>query len=141
MPESTRVWWLGFAAAVATAMLASVFAYDGMIPSWLGENPVDKVLHCTGAATLAFFLDGGLARRRFFRTRVPLASVLLLVPIGIEEYCQRFSEHRSSSLGDFAADVVGVALGILVSRRVAAILASKVGPGAEGCAKADAPLA
>ena len=69
---------------------------------------------------VSFFLDGALRRRmiRIAGLAVPLAAVLFLVPAGIEEFLQRYSIHRSSSLGDFAADVAGVAVFVWLSRRV-----------------------
>jgi VanZ family protein len=71
-------------------------------------------------------LDGALGRRSFAPARgipkgaVSLAAVLVLVPVGVEEYLQRFSACRSSSFGDFAADALGVAAGIWVSRAACA---------------------
>ena len=71
---------------------------------------------------LAFFLDGALGRRALFpgsRVEVPLAAVAVLAPAAIEEYLQRYSVHRTSSVWDFAADLAGVVVLVTLSRRAA----------------------
>ena len=69
---------------------------------------------------LAFALDGVLRRRmlRIGPIAAPLAAILVLVPAGIEEFLQRYSINRTSSFGDFAADVVGVSFFVWLSRRL-----------------------
>lgn len=81
---------------------------------------LDKAVHFGLGGALAFFLDGVLRRRmlRIGPTAVPLAAALVLVPAGIEEFLQRYSINRTSSFGDFAADVAGVAFFVWLSRRV-----------------------
>ena len=118
------VWWLGFATSALVAGSLSLLAYVEGIPTTAAGIPqIDKVLHFTIGGMLAFFLDG-LLRRRMIparskgRVSVPLAAMLILVPAAIEEFFQRYSPNRSSSFGDFAADVAGVALAIWFSRRV-----------------------
>lgn len=98
-------------------------AYREGLPVFLDTIwQADKVLHVATAGLAVFFLDGALARRAAFRVAglaVPLAAVLLLVPAAIEECLQGLSPLRNSSIGDFAADLVGVALFIPLSRRLA----------------------
>ena|SRR5687767_9779108 len=108
--------FLGFGAAMASVAIVSFVAYSGHLPRGLSMNPVDKILHGSMAATLAFFLDRGLRGRPLWSGSIVPRAALLVVPLGIEEYLQRFSATRSSSLGDFAADALGVVIGILAAR-------------------------
>ena len=79
------------------------------------------------ASALAFFTDGVLSRRALVPGKVllPLSTVVVLVPLGLEEYLQRLSDVRSSSIWDFAADVLGVAAGTVATRAVARCLRGK----------------
>lgn len=98
----------------------SGLAYTNGFPYWFDYIPhLDKMLHFTGYGAVAFFLDSVLRRRtlRLGSVHVPLSAVLLLVPAAIEEYVQRYFEHRSSSIFDFGADVAGVVVFIWLSRR------------------------
>lgn len=107
--------------SIVIVVTASVCAYTGKLPGWFGAGNTDKGLHFAMAATLAFFTDGVLAGRGITRGRfaLPLSTIVVLVPLGLEEYLQRLSVVRSSSIWDFAADVLGVFAGTLASRGVA----------------------
>lgn len=115
------IWaWAMFVTTLGVVALLSLYAYTDRMPAFLGTN--DKAFHFCLGALLAGSLDGALERRSFRLpgTRsplfvLPLAS-LLLVPMALEEYAQRWARFRSSSLFDFAADVLGVALGLALSR-------------------------
>ncbi len=127
MGSSRLPWAVGLTISIAIVITGSAFAYAGALPIWLAPHNVDKVLHFAMAAALAFFTDGVLARRTLIAGRIhlPLATVVVLVPVGLEEYLQRLSEVRSSSIWDFTADVLGVAAGTLASRAVARRLRGK----------------
>ena len=115
------LWWLGLGATTLFAAALTLIVDDEGLPAAFATVPqLDKALHFGIAGMLTFFLDGVLRRRmiRVAGIAVPLAAVLFLVPAGIEEFLQRYSIHRSSSLGDFAADVAGVAFFVWLSRRV-----------------------
>lgn len=114
----TWPWWAGFFAVVGVALRLSLLAYEERLPEMLRE--LDKVVHFTMAGLLAFFLDGALRQRAFAlgRLRLPVAGTALLLVVGIEEYLQRYSVHRTSSFGDYAADVAGVVVLTWLSRRV-----------------------
>ncbi len=119
---STRLpWAVGLAVSIAIVITGSAFAYAGALPMWFAAGNVDKGLHFAMASALAFFTDGVLARRALVPGKIllPLAPVVVLVPVGIEEYLQRLSDVRSSSIWDFTADVLGVVAGTLASRAVA----------------------
>jgi VanZ family protein len=120
-PVSARLWWAGFVAVVALALHFSRLAYNEELPEFLLTDHLDKLVHFSFAGALAFFLDGALRRREVLlgRWSVPLAALGVLVPTGIEEFLQRYSIHRTSSIWDFAADVAGVVALIPLSRWIA----------------------
>lgn len=128
---STRRFEVGFVAAIGLVVTLSVGAYGHGLPAWLGAGQIDKVLHFAMAGTLAFFLDGMLRARPAWRGSFapPLASVLVLVPVGIEEYLQRYSATRTSDIRDFAADVAGVIVFLFVARTVLPLLSAASRPG------------
>lgn len=97
-----------FLAAVAVVIVISNAAYAGMIPPLVASHGLDKVLHAAMGAGLTFLLARVLGGRAW------LAAVLVLVPLAIDEYFQRYSPTRSSDWADLAADIVGalVAIGI-----------------------------
>jgi VanZ family protein len=119
--RTRAAWWIGFALAVALALLLSFAAYTERLPSALAAGQSDKVIHLLVAGLLAFFLDGALARRNVVVVGAPvsLAATLVLAPAALEEFLQRFSTTRESNVWDFAADVVGVAFFTWCSRRLA----------------------
>lgn len=116
-------WWSGFGAVVAGAGYLTALAYREGLPHVFQVVPqFDKVVHFTTAGLLAFFLDGALRRRTAFTIdgrAISLAALVVLVPAGIEEYLQRYSVHRTSSIWDFTADLLGVLVFLPLSRRVA----------------------
>ena len=117
-------WWSGLGVVAAGAGYLSAMAYREGLPNVFQLVPqFDKVVHFTTAGLLAFFLDGasateglrhrracGLARRAGDRR-----------PAGIEEYLQRYSVYRTSSIWDFVADLLGVLVFLPLSRRVARV--------------------
>jgi VanZ family protein len=124
MTESERTartrqlaWWGGFVVTLAWALLATVLAYQERMPNIFRDH--DKVVHFCVAGALAFFLDGALKRRMIGgrHVNVPMASVVLLVPMALEEYLQRYATFRTASFGDFAADFAGVVALTWLSRR------------------------
>jgi VanZ family protein len=117
----TWPWWAGFCAMVGLTLTLSVMAYLEKLPVKLNAIPgVDKIIHVICAGGLVFFLDGAIHRKdvRARGLRIPLAAILVLVPVGIEEILQRFSPVRESSVWDYLADCAGVALFIALGRRL-----------------------
>jgi hypothetical protein len=115
------VWWFGLAATSVVAVVLSAIAYSAGFTDLFEKMPqLDKAVHFGLAGALAFFLDGALRRRmvRFAGLALPLASLLILIPVAIEEFMQRFSMNRTPSFADFAADVAGVVFFVWLSRRL-----------------------
>ena len=115
-------WWAGFFAVTLFALFMTSLAYREGLPEffqWVWNS--DKIAHFVTAGLLAFFLDGALRRRDLTKiggVAIPLAAVAVLVPVGIEEFVQRYSSMRNSSLADFIADVLGVVVLVPLSRRL-----------------------
>lgn len=105
---------LHFCVAVFVVVALSVAAYSGRIPSLVTGHGIDKVVHATMGATLTFLLA------RALRGRAVLAALLVLLPLAVDEYLQRFSHMRSSDWGDLAADVAGALLAIAIHRALSA---------------------
>jgi VanZ family protein len=51
---------------------------------------------------------------------VPIACLVVLVPAAVEEYLQRYATFRTSDFSDYAADVLGAVVFVVLSRRIAA---------------------
>ena len=119
---------LGFALAVAGVVAVSIAAYAHALPPWIAPGNADKVFHFAMGGILALFLDAALRRRAAWSSSLapPLSSVLILVPLGLDEYLQRYSAVRTSSIWDFAADVLGVVVFTLLSRRLLVPVSSRV---------------
>lgn len=98
--EHARRWWIAFAGVAAFAIGLSAFAYAGRLPPEFFE--ADKAIHFGIAGALAFCLDRATGARSL---KWMLALLLLFA---LDEVAQRLSVHRSSNLGDYAADVAGV---------------------------------
>jgi VanZ family protein len=115
-------WWIAVAVIVAGAGCLTLLAYREGLPEIFQRIPqFDKVVHFTIGGLLALFLDGALRQRTAFTLAgfaIPLAALVVLVPAGIEEYLQRYSAHRTSSIWDFVADLLGVVVLLSLSRRV-----------------------
>jgi VanZ family protein len=115
-------WWIALAVVVAAAGCLTLLAYREGLPSIFARVPQsDKIVHFTIGGLLALFLDGALRQRTAFTiagVAIPLAALVVLMPAGIEEYLQRYSVHRTSSIWDFVADLLGVVVLLSLSRRV-----------------------
>lgn len=100
--------WIGALALQALAMLVILaLAYTGTLPIfWYAGPGFDLLGHAVLFGTLALLADRALGRRAILGVRLGLALVLLLA--AAEEALQALSPHRTASLWDFLADVVGV---------------------------------
>ena len=105
--------YVPFALAMAAVVGVSAAAYTSHLPALLGAHGVDKVLHATMGMTLTLLLGQAL------RGRAVLAGLLVMVPLAVDEYLQRFSSARSSDWADLLADVVGVLIAMAVTSALA----------------------
>jgi VanZ family protein len=123
-----RFWRAGFAVQSVLVSLISAGAYLGVLPTSLrAVAHADLVMHVLLIGLLAFFLDGALGYRPL-RRGAPfprLAPALVLLLAGAEEIAQGLSPRRSSSLSDYAADVLGVCLFCWLSRRADEVLRAR----------------
>lgn len=108
-----RAYKIGLVLYLGLIALIGVGAYTGHLPTELRHvKHADKLVHAVGIGAIAFFLEGVLDLRPLFKgiSQPRLAPVIVIAAAGAEEYLQRFSARRSSSWGDFIADVIGVVL-------------------------------
>lgn len=94
-------------------LLVDVSAYLGVLPAKLRDIPWYDTLGHFGLLGLAGLLLHRALDRRSFRLgalALPIGPVLVLAGSAVEELLQVMSPRRSPSLGDFAADVAGIAL-------------------------------
>lgn len=101
---------LPIALTAGLAVLMSLVAYAGHIPTSVAAHGIDKVLHFAMSFLLA------LALGRALRGRVRLGALLVFAVLALDEYLQRFSAHRSSDWGDLLADLVGCVLAVAIAR-------------------------
>jgi VanZ family protein len=115
-------WWMAVGVIFGGAACLTVLAYHEGLPDFIQRVPQsDKIVHFAIGGLLALFLDGALRRRNAFTiagVAIPLAALVVLVPAGLEEYLQRYSVHRTSSIWDFVADLLGVVVALTLSRRL-----------------------
>jgi VanZ family protein len=105
----SRVRYAPFALAALAVVGISVAAYTGHTPIALSMHGIDKVLHASMTLTLTYLLGRALKNRAW------LAGILVMVPVSIDEYMQRFSSARSSDWWDLAADLTGVTIAIVLT--------------------------
>ena len=124
-------WRVGLNFALVCIVLASLLAYTGVIPTRaFSASHADWVGHALGFGTMAFFLDGFLGHRSLFAIRgltwIKTGPALVLAIAGIDEIAQRLSPIRSSTLGDFVADVIGVSAGAFLAGCLTRYVASRL---------------
>jgi VanZ family protein len=111
-----------FFVAVGLVVALSIVAYRGGVPGFVAAHGADKVLHAAMGFTLALLLT------RALRGRALLAAAVVFVPIALDEYLQRFSATRTSDWSDLIADIVGIGIATVVSKR-RALRSSREAPG------------
>ena len=101
--------------AVNLFLLVSVFSLTVIpaiwvtsdVPRWPG---IDKWLHGITFAMLALWFTGQYARRSYWMIVLGLAFYGALIEIG-----QSMIPYRSAEWGDLAADIAGIAAGVLIA--------------------------
>jgi VanZ family protein len=115
MSSRARRWFLaGFVAQLIVVITIVVLAYGGALPlPRLAIANWDLLAHAVLIGMLGMFLDGALGFRPLWRTAprfLGLGPIIIIGVAGVEEILQMYASHRSSTLSDFVADVVGVVL-------------------------------
>jgi VanZ family protein len=116
MKNWIRNWW------PAILMMALIFIASGtsgqnlpQFGSW--DLLVKKGGHMTGYALLALALLRGLAGGKAVTRRQAVLAVLLAAAYALtDEFHQRFTPGRGSSMSDVAIDTAGAVLGVLAWR-------------------------
>lgn len=103
---SVRAFRVAFALHLALVTSIAVAAYTGHVHLPASLPQIDKVGHALFFGLLGALAHGALAFRRV--KGIPLGPLLVLLAAGIEELCQGLSPHRTMSIFDYAADVLGV---------------------------------
>jgi len=101
-------------------MLAGlIFWLSGMsrppIPGWLRFPQSDKLIHAVAFFSMAFLICmATTVRKRGFRLSVVIETMLIVVLYGLfDEFHQSHVPHRTPSVQDLIADIVGAATGTL----------------------------
>ena len=137
---------VGVVAVVFGVFLAAVvvLADAGLLPSWIKQVwtwPMgDKVAHFTLLGAMAMLVSLWLrgAGWRLGPIKVFKGEVAVGLVVLAEEVSQRWVPHRTFSLGDLAADFLGIACFGVVARLLArrwwpeARQEAKEGPGVQG---------
>jgi hypothetical protein len=127
-PRALR--WLLFPELALIAAITEL-AYLRRLPYALLDWPgSDKVVHALlfGLAVLLLelWLDG--RGPRLGRLWLPLSLLAALAVAGLEEGVQTLSPARSGSLGDLAADLLGMAFGVVLARLLLARCSRPLSP-------------
>jgi membrane-associated phospholipid phosphatase/VanZ family protein len=118
--RSSRLQWIGAALLTVQATIVGltvVLAYLGLLPS-IAASVSDKFFHALLFGLLAFCVDLTMGFRdlSWRRLRLPIAVLIVLIPAAIEEAFQTMSPRRNADPLDLLADLVGIALFVLLSR-------------------------
>jgi undecaprenyl-diphosphatase len=96
---------------IALAFLASHMAYLGILPFYMVNWPyADKVMHFLLFGLIMFWLNLWLQGRaiRVCRQPLPLALVVLVAVVSVDEASQVLSPLRSLSLADLLSNLLGL---------------------------------
>lgn len=94
---------------LASAVMPAIWLWPDRvrIVSWLDH--IDKWAHLLTFAFLAVWFAGQYRRRSYWRIAAGLVGFGILI-----ELCQRLVGYRSAEWLDIGADVIGVAIGLLI---------------------------
>ncbi|HSD40565.1 MAG TPA: VanZ family protein [Burkholderiales bacterium] len=98
---------------VALALIANLFISAARPEvAWLVPEPLDKVAHLTYFLVLAMLMTIADAGHR------PLLVAVALIAVGVaDEWHQAYVTGRDSSVADLVADCIGIAIGMITTRR------------------------
>lgn len=113
-PAPSRPWLRRLPLAVVAVLVMVVGLEPVPVPEWFPQQ--DKLHHLLGFAALCF-----TARLAFPRARSGWLVAACLLAALLIELCQGlFLPARTASLGDMAANALGVMLGVAAARRLPA---------------------
>jgi VanZ family protein len=105
--------WLTLAVATTATVVLLTHIPEELMPSQLQEGGLDKIAHGVAYGAVTFLLI--LAARCSFSLRLASLVLFVLLPVGlVDELTQPFV-RRQASLADLVADVVGIALVLLLA--------------------------
>jgi VanZ family protein len=105
--------WLTLAAATTTIVILLSHIPEELMPSQLQESGLDKLEHGVAYGAITFFLI--LSARCSFSLRLASLVLFVLLAIGIVDEITQPLVRRQASPSDLVADVVGIALVLLLS--------------------------
>ena len=79
--------------------------------------PLDKLGHFVGFAILTWLLVNALSHRRLVRPAIVLLAVLIVAAYGVVDELTQPPFNRTADVGDYAANLLGCAAGLLVAWR------------------------
>ena len=104
-----RPWWTWlFFVQLAMLVGAGALASAGRVPAALMSSGVDKLGHFLGLGVLSFLAVSFFGRSRWRRTVLIIAAASIL-----EELSQGLVPARTFDLGDMAANLAGIGIGLL----------------------------
>jgi hypothetical protein len=124
MSTRSRRWFLvGFVLHTSLVVTIASLAYSGKVPlmGW-AVAPWDLLGHALLIGMLGMLLDGALGFRPLWPSAprwLGLGPVIIVSIAGFEETMQMFASNRSSTISDFAADVVGIVFFSTIARILA----------------------
>ena len=92
------------------AVMPAIWFWDDRVQlaSWFGQ--IDKWSHVASFAVLALWFSGQYARSSYWRIALALLAYGVLI-----ELCQRMVGYRHAEWADVVADIIGIALGLLIA--------------------------
>lgn len=114
-PKSWRIISIAYFIILSGIIL---MAYLGIFSTKPGIFPhFDKVVHFISIGFSAFLFHKQLDRKKILNNKIALGPLLIILLFAIEEYVQRFSSMRSSTIFDFIANTSGVISFMLIEKR------------------------
>jgi VanZ family protein len=111
------LWWLPTIIYISLILTLS-FKPAPNLPSL---EQIDKLVHASAYAFLAFLLSLSFSRSGFSNTVILAAGMALLVG-ALDESLQSFNPARTASIYDFLADGVGALMGAVAGLRTVRII-------------------
>lgn len=112
VPSGFRRGWLAASVVSAGVLLTLTHIPQAAMPRFLNEHMLDKVEHVLAYGWVALLFL--LSVRDHTRLAVPMIGLLVLAGMGILDETTQPLVNRIASVGDYASDVVGILLALLI---------------------------